>query len=69
MQRFWPQWEAYLSFQTVNVDGLTPEDPRNCRNHILNAEEVAAAVSFLASEDASYITGNTLHVNGGMYMV
>lgn len=32
-------------------------------------EEVAATVSFLASDDASYITGNTIHVNGGMYMV
>ncbi|NRB41610.1 MAG: 3-oxoacyl-ACP reductase FabG [Pseudomonadales bacterium] len=31
-------------------------------------EEVAATVSFLASDDASYITGNTIHVNGGMYM-
>ncbi|MBN4053272.1 3-oxoacyl-ACP reductase FabG [Haliea sp. AH-315-K21] len=31
-------------------------------------EEVAAAVSFLASEEAAYITGETLHVNGGMYM-
>ncbi|HLZ98762.1 MAG TPA: 3-oxoacyl-ACP reductase FabG [Steroidobacteraceae bacterium] len=30
--------------------------------------DVAAAVSFLASADASYITGETLHVNGGMYM-
>ncbi len=33
-----------------------------------SAEEIAAAVGFLASEDAAYITGTTLHVNGGMYM-
>jgi 3-oxoacyl-[acyl-carrier protein] reductase len=32
------------------------------------AEEVAAAVRFLASEEASYITGNVIDVNGGMYM-
>ena len=31
-------------------------------------EEVAAAVAFLASPAAGYITGATLHVNGGMYM-
>jgi len=31
-------------------------------------EDIAAAVAFLASEEASYITGHTLHVNGGMYM-
>lgn len=30
--------------------------------------EVAAAIAFLASEDAAYITGHTLDVNGGMYM-
>jgi 3-oxoacyl-[acyl-carrier protein] reductase len=29
---------------------------------------VAAAVVFLAGENAGYITGTTLHVNGGMYM-
>jgi 3-oxoacyl-[acyl-carrier protein] reductase len=32
------------------------------------AEDVAAAVAFLASPQAGYITGTTLHVNGGMYM-
>lgn len=31
-------------------------------------EDVAKAVAFLASTDADYITGETLHVNGGMYM-
>jgi 3-oxoacyl-[acyl-carrier protein] reductase len=33
-----------------------------------SAEEVANAVLFLASREAGYITGQTLHVNGGMYM-
>jgi len=31
-------------------------------------EDVANAVAFLASADAAYITGETIHVNGGMYM-
>lgn len=31
-------------------------------------EEIAAAVSYLASPAAGYVTGSTLHVNGGMYM-
>jgi 3-oxoacyl-[acyl-carrier protein] reductase len=33
------------------------------------ADEIAASVVFLASGPAGYITGETLHVNGGMYMV
>jgi 3-oxoacyl-[acyl-carrier protein] reductase len=32
-------------------------------------EDIAAAVAFLAGPDAAYITGETLHVNGGMYMI
>jgi len=32
------------------------------------AEEIAAAVVYLSSDGAAYVTGNTLHVNGGMYM-
>ncbi|MEE9402951.1 MAG: SDR family oxidoreductase, partial [Desulfobacteria bacterium] len=31
-------------------------------------EDVAEVVAFLASEKASYITGQVIHVNGGMYM-
>lgn len=34
-----------------------------------SAQEIASAVVFLASDEAAYITGETLHVNGGMYMV
>ena len=33
-----------------------------------DADEVAAAVSFLASDEAAYITGETVHVNGGLQM-
>jgi 3-oxoacyl-[acyl-carrier protein] reductase len=32
------------------------------------AADIAHAVAFLASPAAAYITGETLHVNGGMYM-
>ena len=33
-----------------------------------SGEDVANSVAFLSSEAASYITGETIHVNGGMYM-
>ena len=31
-------------------------------------EDVSNSVAFLSSDQASYITGETIHVNGGMYM-
>ena len=31
-------------------------------------EDVSNCVAFLSSEQASYVTGETIHVNGGMYM-
>ncbi|MDG2940903.1 3-oxoacyl-ACP reductase FabG [Exercitatus varius] len=36
--------------------------------HLGEPKDIAKAVAFLASDDADYITGATLHVNGGLYM-
>lgn len=52
---------------------LTAEQQQSLMQHIPLGrlglpEDVAAAVAFLASPAANYITGATLHVNGGMYM-
>ncbi len=46
-------------------DNLTRQIPLG---RLGSAQEVAAAVVFLASPAAAYITGETIHVNGGMYM-
>ena len=37
-------------------------------NRLGNGEDVSNTVAFLSSDQAGYITGETIHVNGGMYM-
>lgn len=56
---------------------MTKELPEDNKNLLLSqiplarlgeASEIAAVVAFLAGESSAYITGETIHVNGGMYM-
>jgi len=59
--------------ETSMTEVLTAEQRAAMMAHVPLArpgtdKDVAAAVAFLASEGASYITGHTLDVNGGMYM-
>ncbi len=54
--------------------GLTDEQKERAIDRIPmgrmgTADEIAAVVAFLASDGASYINGETIHVNGGMHMV
>ena len=37
-------------------------------NRIGTPKDLSSAVIFLASQESSYITGQTIHINGGMYM-
>lgn len=48
-----------------NIDKVKNDIPMH---RLATAEEEAKAVAFLASDDASYITGQTMHVNGGQLM-
>jgi 3-oxoacyl-[acyl-carrier protein] reductase len=61
-------------FIDTDMTRSLPEDARNALlgqialGRLGEAQDIANAVAFLAGPQASYITGETLHVNGGMYM-
>ena len=73
------EWDAILSTNLKSVYRLSKAVMRGMMKarsgRIINVlgrlgavEDVAGAVVFLASDAAAYVTGCTLHVNGGMYM-
>jgi 3-oxoacyl-[acyl-carrier protein] reductase len=61
-------------FIDTDMTRALPEESRNALltqiplGRLGSADEVAAAVAYLASPAAGYVTGSVLHVNGGMYM-
>jgi 3-oxoacyl-[acyl-carrier protein] reductase len=60
--------------QTAMTDVLTDQQKEAIATRIPlarmgKAEEIAAAVVYLASEEAAYVTGETIHINGGMAML
>jgi 3-oxoacyl-[acyl-carrier protein] reductase len=53
------------SLSEIQQKALLQNIPLGRLGHV---DDIAAAVAFLASPGASYVTGTTIHVNGGMYM-
>lgn len=58
-----PMTEALTEDQQAKINASIPAGRMGA------ADEIAAGVAYLASDEAAYITGQTLHINGGMAMI
>ena len=62
-------------FIATPMTDVLPDDQKEALTQSIPAgrlgagEDIAAAVLYLASDEAGYVTGQTLHVNGGMAMI
>lgn len=64
-----PGFIATAMTGALNEDQHAALLPKIPMGRMGTAEEIAAAVTYLASDEAGYMTGQTLHVNGGMAMI
>jgi 3-oxoacyl-[acyl-carrier protein] reductase len=58
-----PMTDALTEDQTAKINASIPA------GRMGSADEIASGVVYLASDEAAYITGQTLHINGGMAMI
>jgi 3-oxoacyl-[acyl-carrier protein] reductase len=58
-----PMTDALTEDQQTKINASIPA------GRMGSADEIAAGVVYLASDEAAYITGQTLHINGGMAMI